>query len=244
MTAGLVQNCIIRNNGYEVRIQGPGVRMSGGTLSHCIVRNNSTSHEKSEYRTGGGGVYASGGEVLYCHILDNHVSDGARGGGMCVNGASVVIRNTIVENNQSDDGGAGIYLMDGSIESCTIVSNSAVSGAGGVVRLSGTVINSIVYHNLGAGVPNDLNTTVGVTYCCASDGNTSDGNITDDPQFVDILAGDYHLEITSPAINAGSNQAWMGTATDLDGDNRISRSSVDLGAYEYNFPSGTVLVIR
>lgn len=39
---------------------------------------------------------------------------------------------------------------------------------------------------------------------------------------------------TSPAINAGDDSAIAGYSTDLDGNNRISGSAVDIGAYEWS----------
>jgi hypothetical protein len=57
------------------------------------------------------------------------------------------------------------------------------------------------------------------------------GTITEDPHFVGN--GDYHLQLDSPAIDAGDDSAVPGDlATDLDGSPRIQGSRVDLGAYE------------
>jgi PKD repeat protein len=231
MTDGTVQNCIIKDNGgvpdYSIRVDGVGVWMSGGTVSNCIVSGN-----VGLLQSLGGGIYATGGQVLDCQVVDNSIVDSSGdGGGIYASGVSVLIRNTLVARNATSDQGGGVYLANGSIESCTVVSNSAASGAGGVYRTGGTVNNSIVYHNTVGGSPDDLNTTAGLTYSCASDGNTSSGNITDAPTFVDLAGGDYRLE-ACPAVNAGLNQAWMVGATDLAGTNRILVGDVDMGAYE------------
>ena len=72
-------------------------------------------------------------------------------------------------------------------------------------------------------------------------------NITADPQFVSPSTGDYHLRITSPAIDSGQNSALQTFLTmtgspltsDLDGNPRIQDATnkgypvVDMGAYEY-----------
>ena len=55
-----------------------------------------------------------------------------------------------------------------------------------------------------------------------------DGNIADDPQFVDAAAGDYHLAATSPARDAGASS--LAAAYDLDGRERDAMP--DIGAYE------------
>ncbi len=66
------------------------------------------------------------------------------------------------------------------------------------------------------------------------------GNINEDPQFVDPLgqdavAGteddDFRLLVDSPCINAGSNKAVSQNLFDLDGQPRINHR-VDMGAYE------------
>jgi hypothetical protein len=53
-----------------------------------------------------------------------------------------------------------------------------------------------------------------------------------DPQFVDINTKDFHLQSTSPAINAGTTS--FGTSKlDLDGKTRIVKGKIDIGAYEF-----------
>jgi len=239
MTGGLVQNCIIKDNGGAIRIDGPGVWMSGGTVSNCIVQSNSTTLTPGN----GGSIYATGGEVIGCRVLENSAIGGVAGGGIYANGASVLIRNCLIARNVTDNQGGGVYLNNGSIESSTIVSNSAASGAGGVYRNNGTVTNSIVYFNTAGGSASDLNTTVGVGYTCASDGNTSNGNKTDDPLLIDLEGGDYRLAAGSPCIDAGDSSAvtW---STDLDGNARILGGAVDMGAYEFAPPGGTIFMVR
>jgi hypothetical protein len=69
------------------------------------------------------------------------------------------------------------------------------------------------------------------------------GNIASDPRFVAPAAGSFRLIEGSPCINAGTNAAWMAGATDLDGNPRIDTrfQRVDIGAYEYRWPMGTLV---
>ena len=62
--------------------------------------------------------------------------------------------------------------------------------------------------------------------------SSGEGNITNDPQFVNALAGDYHLAPGSLCIDAGTNMAWMAGAADLEGNSRIVGDAVDIGCYE------------
>ena len=54
-------------------------------------------------------------------------------------------------------------------------------------------------------------------------------DITGDPAFVDPNAGDYHIGLTSAALNAGVD---AGVTTDIDGDVRPIGAGFDLGADE------------
>jgi len=61
-------------------------------------------------------------------------------------------------------------------------------------------------------------------------------SITADPQFVNPLIRDYHLQSSSSAIDAG---APIGVDTDYEGNARPQAGGYDIGAYEYG--SGTPL---
>jgi hypothetical protein len=62
------------------------------------------------------------------------------------------------------------------------------------------------------------------------------GNLTNEPAFVDLAAGDLRRGTTSPCINAGNN-ASATASTDLDGYQRIVGGTVDMGAYECQVPA-------
>jgi hypothetical protein len=51
---------------------------------------------------------------------------------------------------------------------------------------------------------------------------------------VDLAGGSFRLQPDSPCIDAGNN-AYVTTATDLDGNPRISGGIVDVGGYEFVF---------
>jgi hypothetical protein len=58
--------------------------------------------------------------------------------------------------------------------------------------------------------------------------------VSSDPKFVKYTGdstGDYHLQATSPAINAGTSTG--APATDYDGNSRPQGSGYDIGAYEF-----------
>ncbi len=53
-----------------------------------------------------------------------------------------------------------------------------------------------------------------------------------DPKFVNAAGGDFHLQSSSPAIDAGdTDRAIIGTL-DIDGKPRVQGAAVNIGAYE------------
>jgi hypothetical protein len=79
-----------------------------------------------------------------------------------------------------------------------------------------------------------------VTYSDVQGGWSGDGNIDEDPVFLDASRGNHHLLRQSPCIDAGSNVAVPSSVTtDFDGHwrvvdgNRDGNAIVDMGAYEY-----------
>ena len=79
-----------------------------------------------------------------------------------------------------------------------------------------------------------LGTLETVGHSCAPElAGGGNGNIADDPEFVNAVIADYRLADGSPCIDAGTNQAWMASSDDLGGGARIANGIVDMGAYEF-----------
>ena len=88
-----------------------------------------------------------------------------------------------------------------------------------------TLANNIIWNNL----PN------GVWYQYQGGGTVliQTTNLQADPFFVDALAGNYTLSpCTSPARNSGTNIPSL-PSIDLNGQQRVVDTNVDIGAYEY-----------
>ena len=190
----------------------------GGTNEQCTLMGN-WSHNN------GGGTYSNLNRQ--CTLTGNRASQ--NGGGAYFG----TLINSLIANNTADgDYGGGAYAA--TLTNCTVVGNSAVKEGGGVC--DGTLRNCIVYFNT---APFDGNYSYGPTglsiqYSCSfpSPGTSADHNITNDPQFVNSGAGDYHLKAASPCRDTGNNAFAAGTA-DLDGKPRIVHGAVDMGAYEF-----------
>ena len=248
MTGGVVRNCIVRENGSSSTgdaglADGGGVWMNGGVVSNCTVEANVIPEGN------GVGIRAQGSaKILNCRIIDNTkvaAQYPKSGGGIYATSSSVLIRNCLVARNTSNTSGGGIY--GGTVANCTVVSNglTSVSADGGGVYLTGgsTVSNSIVYFNTVSGVHSNLNTTAGVGYSCFTNpDDLSNGNIADDPLFVDLAGDAFRTSDLSPCINRGDSSI-VDWATDLDGNPRI-KGVVDMGCYELQPPAGCVFVVR
>jgi len=136
-------------------------------------------------------------------------------------------------------GGGAIY---GTYINCTIAGNSAGPGgqeAGGVY--GGTLYNCIVYSNSAAALANwEIST---FNYSCTTPDPGGTSNIISDPQFVNVPAGNYRLQATSPCINKGrTNYVTASMSNDLAGSPRIVGGAVDMGAYEYQATNETWLL--
>ena len=75
------------------------------------------------------------------------------------------------------------------------------------------------------------------THSNTQHGSGGTGNITADPQFINLAGGNFHLQSISPCINAGSASASGLPATDFDGAPRILGGVPDMGAYEFWSPA-------
>jgi hypothetical protein len=122
---------------------------------------------------------------------------------------------------------------------CTIVNNSAAQRGGGTY--AGTLYNCIAYYNTAAIQGSNYNNYYDTAFgnnCCTFPAPGA-GVITNEPLFVNISGGDFHLQSNSPCVNSGYN-AYATSATDLDGNPRIVGGAADIGAYENQHPGLTL----
>jgi len=218
--AGGVQNSLL----FHCTITGCSAQSGAGayvcTLSDCTLTLNH-------------GQYGSGAEfcvLTNCTLANNTTYDDevfGLGGGA----DQSILFNCLVYGNVSSSS-AGV--SGSTVANCTVVSNITTQVGGAVDNCA--VNNSIVYDNIGTDdSPNYSNSSMGN---CDTTPMPDDnfGNFTDDPMLVDPDANDFHLQSGSPCINAGFN-GFVATRTDLDGNQRISGGTVDVGAYEFQPPT-------
>jgi hypothetical protein len=221
-----IADCIIKGNRSSF---GGGISClyAGATITNCKIFNNI-----SEF---GGGIYSifawqptDNLIITNCAIIGNRATSPQKygqGGGIIfaqpLRGANLTLTNSTIVNNTSDSGG-GIYLgecAEPPITNCIFRVNTP---------------EAIIVNNC----------SPVVTYSDVQGGYSGEGNIDDDPFFIDISDPDpinwnLRLGSNSPCIDKGSNSALELPSNDLDSKPRIIDGDsialpvADMGAYEF-----------
>ena len=253
MNSGLVVDCVIRDiktkNGGA---HGGGVQMSGGTVRGCTI-TRCEAYNSGGNVGAGEAIYMTGGLVENCVIVSNYVSYACNnhdwaGGTVYVSGGT--LRGCLIADNVGHRNSSGVVVQGGMVESCTIAGNrryAADSDAYGVwvkVNYNTTAVlrNNIIWGNT-AFDGSVANIRFENANGCTFEYNDSkplvsgSGNVAVDPEFIDAANLDYHIGY-SYCSDAGQNQSWMTGAFDLDGNQRVRNSTVDMGCYESAPPVG------
>jgi hypothetical protein len=255
MTAGTVSNCVIKDGrvapsrGYG---NGGNVWMSGGRLERCYVVNGRANWGGwcGTAESYGMGLYASGGVVDSCFFKNNRDDNdnGRNRGSVYLNGAVTMV-NCMVTGGYSRYGEAcGIVINNASakVVNCIAYGNYNTS--------SSTADSNFGNKNLGRYF---YCASVITNASCAKWTVLKDEDFVNyrtyspptqrSPTFSDLQAYltseeyenfDWRLRLTSSAIDAGTTDTDYRPADcatlDLDGNARVSGSSIDLGCWEYD----------
>ncbi|MBL8800640.1 MAG: right-handed parallel beta-helix repeat-containing protein [Planctomycetes bacterium] len=220
-------------------------------LEGCVLLRN-------QCQSSGGAIDARDSNVLKlerCRFEDcSSSAAGAAGGAIGLAGASTTTaRNCLILRcNALANGGAFSIQANATLdlENSTLVDNDAVSGAGGAIHQSGgslTMNGVVLWDNIdpaGMGEASQLRRVAGalsVRYSCiegwtgALDPQATAvvGGAFFEPRFVNPASDDYHLATDSPLVNAGDPAlASLPAERDIDGEFRLSRGRLDIGADE------------
>lgn len=258
--AGVLSHCIMSNAVSSYRDSAVMVK-GKGRMTDCVVDTfGMGGNADSEHYWGT--VVQSGGVIERCTIQRyNYTNQGGAGnthGAVHVEGTGI-FRNCLVKDcvtTQSANAGtyrAAVLVKDtGVVENCTIVNSKSCQPGAGLTILSGTptVRNCIVWGaKLGDGTATtavrDLGSpaTPRLTYSCAPELTTGEGNTTGDPK-LGRRRNAYMPGSGSSCINAGLTLDWMDeNAVDLGGNPRKTNGNPDMGCYETPL-RGTGLLLR
>ena len=186
---------------------------SQAIISNCIVTGNSSSQH-------GGGMYSlnSTPTLVNCVFTLNTAASGAA---MYNSNSSPVVVNCTVGGNRSTKLGGGIF---NDFTSTPLISNSILWGNTGNANTFDNLYNS------NASSPSVVNYSI-IGQLSGNYSGTK--NLNRNPLFVSATRGNLHYVAGSPAVNAGSNSAYVPalSSTDLWGYPRMA-GTIDMGAYE------------
>ena len=231
----LILNNVITNNSVAAGGDGGGISVtyfSSPVIQGNLIRGNSA------YNNGGGVSLNSYNSPVLSNnlIVNNDAGGGGSGGGLSVfarNSATVTVVNNTVAANTAFDGSSGIFTT-GLAQYATLANNVVVASAAQTAVTCNTLwssVSAVFSHN-------DVYSPTGTGYSGPCDTTSNPGNVSADPLFLSASNNDYHLAVSSPAVDAGDNSAPNLPATDFDGNPRIAdgngdgTSVVDLGAFE------------
>ncbi|HUW20926.1 MAG TPA: right-handed parallel beta-helix repeat-containing protein [Sedimentisphaerales bacterium] len=221
------------------------------TITSNVISGNIGLNDWDEYyHTYGGGIAClSSSAIIARNVIKEN--EAFNGGGIYIwdvrdVGANPTITNNIINGNEATYGaGIGVYGANATIANNLICYNSVTDSSqwpgdsSGIESDGGAhviITNNILWGNLPPQIDDvDGTATLSVTYSNVEDGWPGEGNIDEDPLFVDAANGDYHLQVDSPCINAGDpGFVPQPGETDFEGNPRALLGRVDMGPYEFD----------
>jgi len=216
--------------GNTARDNGAGICHLEGELSLTDVVLDGNVRTADATFMGGGGLHATAATVTLdgCTIMNNDAQVG--GGLQLASCPAVEITSTLIHDNSSMFWGGGAALETGTVAALTNVTlayNEATSAGGGGLYANGgsfELSNSISAFNTGGatyanGVAtigaaatltcNDVFGNASADYSGVADPTGTAGNISEDPQFCDVPAGEFGLELTSPCAPENSGTCGL-----------------------------------
>ena len=219
-------NSLIMNNVFTNGSLGNGYVLGGYILSknsNLTIKNNQIENGYVGFAEPSGYIVSVNSEnIIESNIIINPSM------GYCVicaaiailDGSDCVIRNNLIIQAHGDGYGAVVASESQYVSH----NNTFVSNSAGYANLSsnGIVSNDIIYGSSNP-VYLDDSSTIQVSYSDIEGGWEGEGNIDTDPLFVAPDSGAFHLQATSPCIDAGD------PSSPLDPDGTIA----DMGAFYF-----------
>jgi hypothetical protein len=219
---------------YNNRVDSAGCEgiQVGAAISGCEVYNNTvTSPGLTPFANGqNNGIQIGEGTGGKCY---NNLVKNAPGNGIIVLGLG---DNQVYNNVILNSGGNGIFADSRYTPgpNFQFINNTIISSAVDGIKMNSetipmnTVINNVIVSS-GSGVAiHRISTLVKLTAT-----NNYTGNDINALKFVNYSADDFHLQSSSPLIDAGANVLSYGVNSDFYGTMRPSGTAFDIGATEY-----------
>jgi hypothetical protein len=258
----MIQGNFIRNNGqisgWSGGVGGGGIAIVGASSAQ-ILSNTISDNAWSSASGGGVTLFAAGSPVIQNNVVANNTAYSQGGGFYIVNQSDAAIVQNLIVGNAAGKGGGVYWLVPSgargpSLVNNTLFGNPSPQGSGvfadgfdAQAQLTNNIIvassgqTAVQCGNFDSSIPvfhtNDVFSPSGTPYggICASQTGLN-GDISADPLFVDVGAGDFHLQTGSPATDTGT--PVQTPQTDLDGVSRPVDGDgneiavIDMGVYE------------
>ncbi|MGQ9683162.1 MAG: right-handed parallel beta-helix repeat-containing protein [Anaerolineae bacterium] len=245
--APVISHCVITACYASEYGGGVMIRAGEATLTANRFLSNTTVY-------GGGGLSTAGNVTLTGNRFAWNTS--AYGGAVHNNGTLTATGNFILHSNASsaiisagpstlhaylanniiaghDHNAIEIRGHPATLLHNTIANNGGPGISAGYIGAVVTVTNNILASNAGQSLQSYSSAILTVDHNLfwnnQSDPILGSHSVQDDPLFVDLAGGNYHLQKTSPAIDRGID---LGIGDDIDGDTRPYGSAPDIGADE------------
>jgi hypothetical protein len=262
-----INNSTIANN-FSNNSHGGGISFeSGGKLN---VYDSTIAGNFSYFAGGGIDMYFGGSLLLQGSTISSNKAQNT-GGGIQFNGTvganGLIVRNSTITGNSASDSGGGIAVQNLSgtltVQNSTITANTtgnkgggiANTGNSGIVSIESTIISGNSTNNAGPDIstPGTVNATTTLLGSLAGIGTFNPDAITTlnlgkNPMLGPLANNGgptktYALLPGSPAINNGSNPAFLSTDQRDGGFVRVFGGSPDIGAYEVQGASKVASVV-
>jgi len=258
--SAIVQDNVVCDNDAT---WGGGVAIRGGAGAEIL--GNIICDNRAQLSGGGIEAFAAGPSTIANNLIIGNTALAEDGGGLEIvnNGDVLVIQNLFVGNCARDVGAAIVWLSEPGpqLVSNTIADNEAPANTIFARTCCGNngarLVNNIIVAKPGQTAVeceqfsdpqlfehNDIFAPGGTAYAgTCMDQTGLDGNISEDPGFVNQAAGNYLLRATSPCVDAGETTAPQLLTADIQGDDRIVDgdgdliADVDIGADELVYRS-------
>ena len=266
-------HCTSDGQDQVLRLNKPITVQGGYTTTNWTTQGINITYLDGE--NSARGVLIDGGRpILDSFHIVNGLASNANGGGVLINvsGIAIVQNNVIYNNSATGSGsagnGAGIANINGDsiIRYNTIISNTTSNNGGGIFNDSANdpnIVNNLIIGNTGSGIffnqtdvanPRINHNNFFDNSPQATEDPTGNelitigllGNFAAEPDFVDSANGDFHIKLSSPAIDKGTSDtsSFEGIAeplSDFEGDgnsetdSRVLGDGADIGADESAF---------
>ena len=231
LTGNVSHNTFTRNSGNGAF----GISTLAGKITHNIFDSNSGAPHAVGNFPGAFGLGKSTNTVeVFNNIFFNNTAKGI-GNAIITHHATHFMNNLFMISDELSEGVSGVNTIWVSSPGCRF-HNNIFTGVKTAIYINGT-FDLPITHNLFDNIRVDFVDQAGnnlgndLSFWELLAANATD-NLEGDPLLVDpVTTRDFHLQSTSPAIDAGIND--FAPADDLDGVIRPVGTIVDIGPYEY-----------